>query len=81
MAADREIPPHSTTYMETACGYNEQTIMHAFAYRAHAHAHGIYCRLAFCFVSLFIHFLFTAPLVLIIDLKTFLTFFVRFSRS
>lgn len=40
MGTDGEIPPHSTTYMETACSYNEPVVMHPFAYRTHAHTHG-----------------------------------------
>jgi len=41
MGTDGEIPPHSTTYMETACSYNEPVVMHPFAYRTHAHTHGL----------------------------------------
>jgi len=44
MGTDGEIPPHSTTYMETACSYNEPVVMHPFAYRTHAHTHGAYVR-------------------------------------
>jgi len=40
MGTDGEIPAHSTTYMETACSYNEPVVMHPFAYRTHAHTHG-----------------------------------------
>ena len=40
MGTDGEIPPHSTTYLETACSYNEPVVMHPFAYRTHAHTHG-----------------------------------------
>lgn len=35
-----QIPPHSTTYMETACSFNEPIVMHPFAFRTHAHTHG-----------------------------------------
>lgn len=35
-----EIPGHSTTYMETACSYNEAPVLHPFAFRTHAHSHG-----------------------------------------
>jgi len=40
MGTDGEIPAHSTTYMETACSYNDPVVMHPFAYRTHAHTHG-----------------------------------------
>jgi len=40
MGTDGEIPAHSTTYMETACTYNDPVVMHPFAYRTHAHTHG-----------------------------------------
>lgn len=40
MGTDGVIPAHSTTYMETACSYNEPVVMHPFAYRTHAHTHG-----------------------------------------
>lgn len=40
MGTNGEIPAHSTTYMETACSYNEPVVMHPFAYRTHAHTHG-----------------------------------------
>lgn len=34
------IPPHSVTYMETACSFNEPIELHPFAFRTHAHTHG-----------------------------------------
>jgi len=40
MGTGGEIPPRSTTYMETACSYNGPVVMHPFAYRTHAHTHG-----------------------------------------
>lgn len=35
-----EIPAHSTTYMETACQFDQPLTLHPFAYRAHSHEHG-----------------------------------------
>lgn len=36
-----EIPPHSVTYMETACGVSSPVpTMHPFAFRVHTHQHG-----------------------------------------
>lgn len=40
MGTGGEIPPHSVTYMETACEYTEPFVMHPFAFRTHAHVHG-----------------------------------------
>ena len=40
LGTDGELPPHSTIYMETACGYDEPFDVHPFAYRAHAHGAG-----------------------------------------
>lgn len=34
------IPPHSVTYMEAACSFNEPIELHPFAFRTHAHTHG-----------------------------------------
>ncbi len=35
-----EIPAHETVYMETACSYNDDPVLHPFAFRTHAHTHG-----------------------------------------
>lgn len=40
LSTDGRIPPHSTTYMESACSIDEPVDIHPFAYRVHAHAHG-----------------------------------------
>jgi Copper type II ascorbate-dependent monooxygenase, C-terminal domain len=40
MGTGGQIPPHSVTYMETACSYVEPFVMHPFAFRTHAHIHG-----------------------------------------
>jgi peptidylglycine monooxygenase len=40
LAASGKILPHSTTYMETACPFEESLTLHPFAFRVHAHEHG-----------------------------------------
>lgn len=42
MGTGGRVEPHSITYMETACMFNEpnDVIMYPFAYRVHAHTHG-----------------------------------------
>lgn len=40
LATGGDIPAQSTTYLETACPVEEDTVMHPFAYRVHAHTHG-----------------------------------------
>ena len=40
MSTDGYIPAKSTTFMEVACGYNGDQVIHPFAFRTHAHTHG-----------------------------------------
>lgn len=40
MSTMGELAPHSKTYMEVACSYNEPFPIHPFAFRTHAHGHG-----------------------------------------
>ena len=40
LSTDGSIPAKSTTFMEVACAYNGNNVIHPFAFRTHAHTHG-----------------------------------------